>query len=423
MQSGRKAALRSVPPSVAQGKGEASEAQRPPIGAGVWGGKRRRRAASPLMVAAGVGIGTTAPNAALHIKNATTAMRITGNLTNASTRPAASTTPGAFEIRGSSSVSDGGDDGFLRLSAGAGTSTNQQAYIDLSGYSAVADMDKNIVFGTQGTERMRITAAGNVGIGTTNPQASFQLGAGFTTDLGTGLKTQYNQVTSITAASVRNGSDWSYGGTYGGTGPYTWTTNIAAGSYFTILTGITAGATYQVSFTASGTTGAVFGFGSFSATLTTSLTTYTGLVTNISPYGLYVNVYGASGTVFTFSNITIQRLDTLANGFVGIGTTNPNVALQVNGAINSINTIFNVTTSATNLYSLLSGQSGWLFLRWGNGSSLYFFQWYGGINSDIIHQIYNSSNSNTVTPSMVSATIKIVSNISMTIYYTITFMT
>jgi len=281
-----------------------------------------------MMCSAGVGIGTTAPTAALHIKNATTAMRISGNLTNASTRPAVSTTPGSFEIRGSSAT-DGADDGFLRLSAGSGSSANQQAYIDLSGYSTVADMGSNIVFGAQGTERMRITAAGYVGIGTAAPTSALQLGAGFTTDLGTGLKTQYNQVTSITAASVRNGSDWAYGGTYGGTGPYTWTTNIASGSYFTISTGITAGATYQVSFTASGTAGSSFGFGSFSATLTTSLTTYTGLAPNLTSYGLYVNVYGPSGTVFTFSNITFQRLDTLANGFVGIGTDAPLSRLEV----------------------------------------------------------------------------------------------
>ena len=125
-----------------------------------------------LVATNGVGIGTTAPSAALHIKNATTAMRITGNLTNASTRPAITTTPGAFEIRGSSATEDTYDDGFLRLSAGGGFNTNQQVYIDLSGYSTVADMGSNIVFGAQGTERMRITAAGNVGIGTTAPNSA-----------------------------------------------------------------------------------------------------------------------------------------------------------------------------------------------------------------------------------------------------------
>ncbi len=107
-----------------------------------------------------VGIGTNAPTATLHIKTTTSAMRITGNLTNTSTRPALSTTPGAYEIRGSGSGGDTPDDGFLRLSAGGGTATATQSYIDLSGYSTVADMNSNIIFGASGAERMRVTSTG-----------------------------------------------------------------------------------------------------------------------------------------------------------------------------------------------------------------------------------------------------------------------
>lgn len=72
-----------------------------------------------LMPTVGVGIGVTVPSASLHIKNAASAMRITGNLTNTSARPAVSITPGAFEFRGSGAL-DWADDGFLRLSAGGG---------------------------------------------------------------------------------------------------------------------------------------------------------------------------------------------------------------------------------------------------------------------------------------------------------------
>lgn len=121
-----------------------------------------------------IGIGVETPTAALHLKNTTSAMRITGNLTSTSSRPALSTTPGVFEIRGSG-VTDGANDGFLRLSAGGGTSTSLQSYIDLSGSNSSSDMNSTIVLGAGGTERIRITSSGNVGIGSTNPQYPLDL--------------------------------------------------------------------------------------------------------------------------------------------------------------------------------------------------------------------------------------------------------
>jgi len=127
-----------------------------------------------VLTTGNVGIGIAAPTTALHIKNTTSAMRITGNLSNTSERPTLSTTPHTFEIRGSGS-SDGNDDGFLRVSAGGGTGISTQSYIDISGYSTVPDMVSNIVLGTAGAERMRITSSGNVGIGTNAPGASYAL--------------------------------------------------------------------------------------------------------------------------------------------------------------------------------------------------------------------------------------------------------
>jgi hypothetical protein len=114
-----------------------------------------------------VGVGTNAPTSKLNIAGG--GVRIASGLGNTSTRPSVNTsTIGNYEIRGvggGASQIDGQDDGFLRLSAGGGTTANLQTSIDLSGYSAtVPDMNSNIVMRTAGVERLRIDASGNVNV-------------------------------------------------------------------------------------------------------------------------------------------------------------------------------------------------------------------------------------------------------------------
>ena len=142
-----------------------------------------------------VGIGTTNPTAKLNLVGG--GIRIHDGFSNSTARPAlTSSTIGAYEIRGvgsggGTSQADGGDDGFLRLSAGGGGNTNTQASIDLSGYSSVADMSNNIVFRTAGTERMRLDVSGNL--------------SGSTTNTLSGFGAQINTVnTSITLAATDN---------------------------------------------------------------------------------------------------------------------------------------------------------------------------------------------------------------------------
>lgn len=126
-----------------------------------------------------VGIGTTNPTAKLNLVGG--GIRIHNGFSNSTSRPAITTaTIGNFEIRGGGGAggttqADGGDDGFLRLSAGGGSSTGQQSSIDLTGYSNVPDMLNNIVMRTEGTERLRINNAGNVGIGTAAPSVRLQV--------------------------------------------------------------------------------------------------------------------------------------------------------------------------------------------------------------------------------------------------------
>lgn len=113
-----------------------------------------------------LGVGVIDPTAKLDISGS---VAIQSSLTNTSVRPGLASTKISGEIRAYSLTSYQADDGFLRLSAGAGTNPGVQSYIDLSGYSTVPDMNMNIVFGTNGSERIRILNSGNVGIGTATP--------------------------------------------------------------------------------------------------------------------------------------------------------------------------------------------------------------------------------------------------------------
>jgi hypothetical protein len=89
----------------------------------------------------------------------TSAQTVYAGLTNASTRPALGIARIAGEISGRASTI-GADDGFLRISAGGGATTGAKTWIDVSGYSTVPDMDRVIVFGAAGAERLRIAPSG-----------------------------------------------------------------------------------------------------------------------------------------------------------------------------------------------------------------------------------------------------------------------
>jgi hypothetical protein len=135
-----------------------------------------------LVIAQGngnIGLGTISPTARLNLVGG--GIKIHNGFTNNTARPSLTTsTIGNYEIRGVGSIEgstqeDAGNDGFLRLSAGGGTSTTAQSSIDLSGYSNQPEMNNNIVMRTAGEERLRISATGNVGIGTSTPSNTLHL--------------------------------------------------------------------------------------------------------------------------------------------------------------------------------------------------------------------------------------------------------
>ena len=84
------------------------------------------------------------------------------NLVNSNPRPNLSTSILPGEIRGTSNSGATANDGFLRLSAGGGTSVAQQAGIDISGGNSNGDLNNTILMYTGGTERIRLNGAGEM---------------------------------------------------------------------------------------------------------------------------------------------------------------------------------------------------------------------------------------------------------------------
>ena len=153
-----------------------------------------------------VGLGTAIPTSRLNLEGG--GIRLATGFSNSTNRPALNSgSIGNYEIRGvgtggsGTAQNDGGDDGLLRLSAGGGTNIGAQSSIDISGFSTVSDMNKNIVMRTSGTERLRINADGYIGIGTSSPLAplhvattatQFVVSYGYLSPTGSGTGT-YNQ--------------------------------------------------------------------------------------------------------------------------------------------------------------------------------------------------------------------------------------
>ena len=118
-----------------------------------------------------VGIGTASPNAPLHVSDAgVPTMNLTRklNVLGSPNGAAAKIQGGALS---NTTPSMGGAMGFALLdSDGAGPGTNTEGYLYFETKNSGASL----------TEKMRITSNGNVGIGTTNPRSTLDLGNGST---------------------------------------------------------------------------------------------------------------------------------------------------------------------------------------------------------------------------------------------------
>ena len=176
-----------------------------------------------------VGIGTTAPLSKLDVNDGGIALK--GAISNDAPRPVIGSGYAGLingEIWAHSSVYPSNIAGLLRLSGGGieNNDASAKSWIDISGYSNIADLSNTIVFGTNGTERMRILN-GNVGIGTTAPG-----GGGGNVDIryptsvvnrGGSTSAQLFVSDSATSQALNAGGRIDFGGWQSaGAFPYTW---------------------------------------------------------------------------------------------------------------------------------------------------------------------------------------------------------
>jgi hypothetical protein len=233
---------------------------------------------------------------------------------------------------------------------------------------------------------------GNVGIGATNPTSALTVGAGLTTKLGGALHTQWNDtgVTPDTAKAINsvNGGTWSSSG-------YTVTKNNGSNMFFCLANNLQLGATYQLTFTATGnisvTVSSVDVIGDTWSTTWLALTgtpqTYTSLVITATYDKVYIYTQAsASGGTITISALSIKRMDAVvdgilnANGITTIASSNNSRGLisYANGANAYVSCRTNVNVEGrgfemasevtTNDAHLINRENAKMHLRVNNGT-------------------------------------------------------
>jgi hypothetical protein len=220
----------------------------------------------------------------------------------------------------------------------------------------------NVAWTTASTERMRILANGNVGIGRTDPANTLDvlgtaritstLSAGATTvtslNAGSGAIATTGALSAGSLSAVSGGAISTTGTLSAGA---TTVTSLAAGSGNITTTGSLSAGSATVTSLAAGS-GNITTTGSLSAGAATvtslgagsgNITTTGNLVSGSGNAGAPTHTFSGNTTVGMFSPATnsvawttasTERVRILANGNVGVGTQAPSVLFDVSGAAN-----------------------------------------------------------------------------------------
>jgi hypothetical protein len=304
-----------------------------------------------LQSSGNVGIGTTSPANKLDVNGETT---IRGNLTFDTTRTITSNAVGTFLL------TNPADAGIIELNAG--TTSAYKTKINVYGRGN----GNGITFTTQDVERMRISDAGNVGIGITTPGAQLVVGTQSSGIFGSGVAGDNSLIARFGA---RNDGLRVVGATIANTAPATVANDatisfIVAGNFsatglistilqnsstavsdmtFSVYDGSSNPERMRISGVAGnvgiGTTnpgrrlevleGNVQIVANFQNTSTTSARIK---FTDANTGAENVNI-GAIGTRMAMWTNNVERISIPSGGNVGIGVTNPAAKLHVSGTL------------------------------------------------------------------------------------------
>ena len=300
-----------------------------------------------------IGIGTTSPNAQFHVSGGGDGS-VLGFATNALITQSDSYSWG-LAIQNATAGSNYallnfvGDDGSTYITSGTGTggyisnfaydpaSNLLQIYggltLNLFASDATNVTGQNYVtINTSGTERMRINSSGNVGIGTSSPAT--------TLDLGMGLGRRLSLYTDPSDALLGFGVDIgggsyelaSYAGGAGtGKGKFTWQQYNRTTNTYTELMRIDSNGNVGI------------GTSSISSNALSKLQIPNGWVSSIgwqsngtaytTAANIYNGIYGVAADTIAVATVGSERMRIDSSGNVGIGTSSPNYPLHVVGHV------------------------------------------------------------------------------------------